>query len=184
MAKARILVKPPREQAKEKPFADDLRDLDELEKGLKIDEHALDEALQQQPDLFYRVSKTLAMLTSRRDAMKQEKETVEAQADLTIRRKHARDKDKATEGSIRAEIRLDREVIEVGNELLELANLVAQFAALKEAFQQRSYVLKDLVNLYTANYFGDSAGGSSRTRMRDHAADNYRDARRDHARAR
>jgi len=39
--------------------------------------------------------------------------------------------------------------------LNELNTKLGKLEALKEAFQQRSYVLKELVALYTANYFGD-----------------------------
>ena len=155
------------------PDYDDL--ISELKKGLKIDEHALDESLVRQADLFFRVSREVAILTSRRDAMKQELATTEAQADLDIRKGAAKNEDKFTEGEVKARIRLHKDVKEVQNELLELNSWLAQFTALKEAYSQRSYVLKDLVALFIANYYGSGAEGRSSRDLRARAAERTRD---------
>jgi hypothetical protein len=163
--------------------------IEDLEEGLRIDEHALDEALKQQPDLFYRVTKKLNLLVSRRDAMKQELSTVEAEVDIKIREKHRQADTKPTDKSVEAEKRTNREVMGIVDELINLNAQVAQWQALKEAFQQRSYVLKDLVNLYVASYFGDLTDSSQRNKIsaerdrevvrRYHRSGNLRDRDRD-----
>jgi hypothetical protein len=73
-------------------------------------------------------------------------------------------------------VRLDRKVIEANDKLLKLSRETALLQALKEAFQQRSYVMKDLVSLYVANYFGDASGGRSETHLRTKRADENRTA--------
>lgn len=134
---------------------DDQSLLNRLEKGLRIDEHALDEALMDQPDLLYDVSKHLALLISRRDAAKQELATVEAWVDGVLRRAAREQDSKSTEAEIKARLRVDSRVVEATEVYLRLSHAAGQFAALKEAFQQRGYALKDLVALHLASYYGE-----------------------------
>jgi hypothetical protein len=153
---------------------EDLQELlEQLESGLKIDKHNLDEALETQPDIFYRVSSKYTQLVSLRDQLKQQLQEAEADADLDIRRK-ARDKDdKITENEIKARIRVDKEVARLAGELLTVGNQAAQYMALKEAFMQRSYVLKDLVSLHVSGYYGSNVDGAKAS-MRDGKAEHVR----------
>lgn len=139
----------------------------ELEKGLRIDENALDEAHLQHADAFYRVSKQLAYLVSQRDAAKQAVEDAEAEADQDIRRTAAKhDNAKITVGEISAMIRLDPDVKKARDRYLTLSASVNELSALKEAFQQRSYMLSGLTSLYSANYFGPRRDGGDEERRK------------------
>jgi hypothetical protein len=149
--------------------------IETLEEALAIDEHALDEALIRQPDAFYRVSKKLAMELSIRDAAKQALQEEEAYADERAR-SSIPEGEKVTETSIKSLVRLDKKVLAATDKLLMHNRRVAMLQALKEAFQQRSYVMKDLVSLYVANYFGDTSGGRSETQLRTRRADENRTA--------
>lgn len=126
----------------------------ELEKALKIDENALDDAHLQHADAFYRVSKQLAQLTSQRDAAKQAVEDVEAQTEMDVRETAAKRSDKVTAGEVAAMVRVDDAVMKARQRFLTLSGSVNEHMALKEAFQQRSYMLSGLTSLYSANYFG------------------------------
>lgn len=149
--------------------------LEQLEDGLQIDQHDLDTALVQQPDWFYRVSKKLTYLVSQRDAVKQSLAEEEARCDAQFRSDAKNEKDKTTETEIKNMIRLDKEVRKISDHLLTLNRQVGEMTALKEAFQQRSYVLKDLVNLYVANYYtSNQDGGPSSRALKDHASDQAR----------
>lgn len=151
----------------------------ELEKAMAIDPHALDEALIRQPDAFYRVSQRLALLISRRDAAKQDLQEIEAEADRDIRKAASRNEEKLSEVNIKSMIRLDRDVKEGERTLLDLNAAVNQWQALKEGFQQRSYVLKDLVNLHMASYFGDSGNSRAAGMAKERVAEDVRRARRE-----
>jgi hypothetical protein len=157
-------------------------ELIELEKGLRIDEDALDEALLAQPDLFYRVSKALALLSSRRDAAKQEIGEAEAVADLQIRTAARRDQTKITNEQVASEKRLNKRVKRAIDQMLHLNSAVAQFGALKEAYQQRSWALKELCNLNAENYYSDRSYGGARndalTRVAERNKRDMADARR------
>ena len=178
MAVARVKtarVETPRE-------AEDYDDLQELESALAIDQHALDEALREQPEHFYRVSKAYAMEVSRRDAAKQALGDAEAAADLAVRQE-AQDNDrKITEGEVRATVQTMKQVVAARSRLHALSETAGKLAALKEAFGQRSYALKDLVGLFLANYYTASEHTSAGSALRGQAADTNRarmnDARR------
>lgn len=157
------------------PDRDDILPIEDLEPGLAIDEHALEEALQQQPDLFYRVSKALALLISERDEAKMELQTVEAEIDMEIRREAMDNDEKVTVGEVEARRRIHKKVVAANLRLIDFNKQVGQYSALKEAFQQRSYVLKSLSELYIANYYGDVQSSSGTRHMRDATAEATRE---------
>jgi hypothetical protein len=146
----------------------------DLEKGLLIDKDALDEAIENQPDLFYHVSQELAYLISERDAAKQAVENTESEADVSIRQLVKKSTDKVTESEIKARINNHKKVRDATDDYLNLCRKVGQYTALKEAFQQRGYALNKLVDLYTAGYFGDAAHRTSMNSMKDHNAQTVR----------
>ena len=152
----------------------------DLERGLSIDANAIDEALLNQPDLFYRVAKQLALLISQRDAIKQEKEEIEAEVDAKIRSEAAanaddKDKKKLTEKEVESRKALSEEVRAIEREYLDLGERVNKIVALKEAYIQRSHALKSLVELHISGYFGTNVA-SSESRMKDYDADKARKA--------
>lgn len=150
--------------------------LADLEPGLQIDENAMEEALLAQPDSYYKVSKRLALVISRRDAAKQELAEVEARADAKIRRDAELAEEKITEREVKSQKRLDTDVKTAGSNVLTLNYHVGELTALKEAFQQRSYALKELVALYIANYYGDLPSGQMSRQLRNVDATIAKDA--------
>lgn len=165
-------VKPsPGERVVVVPHPDDYDDFRELEDALRIDEHALEEALRDQPPLFYRVSKAYALEISRRDAAKQALQDAEARADLAVRESAQAEDRKVTEGEVRATVQTEGGVLEARDRMNRLSESVGKLAALKEAFQQRSYALKDLAGLYIANYYTASEHNAGDRGLRQHSAD-------------
>lgn len=128
------------------------------ESGLQIDEHALEEELQSQAPAYYEVSKRLSLEVSRRDAAKHYLKTVEARVDGEIRKAAKDAGDKVTENIVENKKILDGSVIEATQVLMDAEARVRDLTSLKEAFMQRSYVLKDMVALYIANYYSGTEG--------------------------
>jgi len=141
-------------------------DLAQFERALRIDRHALDDALEKQPDVFYRVANALALAISRRDLAKTRLQETEAEAEHEFRRSAARSGDKITEGEVKNAVRLDKGVQARQAKLHKLNTEVGQWGALKEAFTQRSYAIKDLSALYIASYYGDIAGDAANKNAR------------------
>lgn len=150
----------------EKPRRSSKPDMELLEEGLEIDEHALDDALISQPGNFYATAKELALAVSRRDAASQNVKVEEANADARIR-DDAGDGKKPSEAQILQMIKADPEVIKARAELLEREEQVAMLSALKEAFTHRSYALKDLVSLHLASYYSNASDVRSDHQAKD-----------------
>lgn len=130
--------------------------LKRLKAGLRIDEHALDHALRDHPDLFYDVGLELALAISNRDEAKQDMEEIEAAVDAELRRAAAVSEDKVTEGQIASNKKLDKRVKAANDKFLEQKLNAANLSALKEAYEQKSYALSKLVDLYLASYYSSN----------------------------
>lgn len=129
--------------------------LEALRAKLQIDEHHLEVMLRQHPELVYDVGIELANAISNRDEAKQDIEIIEAQADGDIRSVAERTGDKITEKDVESQKKLDPKVQEANKKFLRLKKESAEFAVLKEAFDQRSYAISKLVDLYLANYYSN-----------------------------
>jgi hypothetical protein len=119
------------------------------------------------------VSKQLALEQSLRDAAKTDLAEAEAKADADIRHHFEVMDEKATEGKVNGAVRLSKSVI-ASTQLLHKRNLkVGQWTALKEAYVQRSYMLKSMIDLAQMNYYSEPTGTRS---VRDKLAAQGRDA--------
>lgn len=143
----------------------------EYEQALRIDKNNLDDALVEQPEIFFRVSEKLAFAISRRDAAKNELELVEAEVDSVIRLKMRDDRIKTTEKEIEAEKLQHRDVRGAQDNLIHLTHQAARWQALQHAMQQRSYVLKDLVALHLKSYYAEEATSDRSPRNRGYSDD-------------
>jgi len=133
-----------------------MTDIKQLEAKLQIDQHALDIALREHPDLFYKVASELALAISNRDEAKQDLDEIEAEIDIKLRNDAAIVGEKTTETQIQSNKKIHPKVKSANDKLLEQKLHTAQWTALKEAYEARSYALSKLVDLYLANYFSSN----------------------------
>lgn len=147
----------------------------EYERALRIDRNDLDTELVQQPDMYYRISREMAMSISRRDAAKLERDRTEAEVDLSLRHSHAADEKKPMESFYRNKVLLDTDFIDSQDKYIEACGTADRWQALKDAFSQRAYALKDLVSLYQTGYFTNSSASGERTAARDRLAEGGRE---------
>lgn len=151
--------------------------LETLKEGLAIDQHDLDSSLLEQPQNFYHVAQAVSLWTSRRDAAKQALALLEAKFEKDIRHDAEIAKEKITVSEVESEKRMDKAIQAAQTELLKYNHTVASFSNLKEAYQQRGYVLKELVSLYTVSYYAvNQSQGSVGPGARDRAAEEGRQA--------
>ena len=182
MARLRVVDDEEFEDQRVEPVKE-LNQLADLEEGLLIEEHDLDRALLEQPDLFYRVAKIHALLQSQKDQAKQRVAEAEATADLKIRvalRKRD-EKGKVTDKEVASQVRLDPVVRKAVSRLLNVSGASGQFLALKEGYEQRSYALKELCGLSKENAYSDRSYGPRDEALNRRAEANKRamaDARR------
>jgi hypothetical protein len=130
-----------------------------LEDGLRIDRDDLDSSLTEQPDQYYKVALAYTNAAALRDAAKLDLEQIEANLDVTLRAQAAQAQEKTTEASIKQEMRLDPRWQTAKKHHLDLSLDADRLGALKEAFQQRSFMLRELVAL-TISEIGSRAGAA------------------------
>jgi hypothetical protein len=128
-------------------------DLEEFRGYLAIDKHALDKELMQQSQLFFTVADELVLALSKRDALKEGLATIDAGLD----KKYRAGNSKVTETAIKSMVQLDREHQLAMGQYLQLKLEADQLAALKEAFQQRNYAIRDLCQLFVSQYFAQDS---------------------------
>lgn len=132
--------------------------LADLHKYLTIEKLALDDEVINQPTLFYMVSEQLTLAMAERDAAKENLANVDASLYSKWRLKLSKIKNsRVTDAEVNNQVQCSQEHEEAFNQFLTAKTQAEKLIALKEAFQQRSYMLRDLVALYTANYFEDSS---------------------------
>lgn len=171
---------PPTEEPRRgpSPYRKDAYDrIAELEKVAGVDKHALDDNLEEQPDLFYRVSKACAIANSQADIAKMNIDELTARLDGTYREDFAKAGEKVTDTAVKQAIANDPEIRQATTDWLEKREIAARWMALKDTYVQRSYVMKELVTLYTVGYFSDAVGGKARNQQSDARETQARSAR-------
>lgn len=118
---------------------------------LKIDHLALDIEWLEQAQIFFKYGEKSARENRELDRVKQKYEVVCAKADAKIRSSYE-DK-KPTEAAIRSALALDKDVLEVAEELREQKYNHDISVVGVRAFDQRKSALENMVKLQAQNYF-------------------------------
>lgn len=126
---------------------------DEFVEGLQIDKFSLDEMLVRQPELFFQVSEKFAISLSKRDQAKSNIAEIEAKTELDIRAHYIKSGEKITEATVKSVMRIDEDVVNAHNEYIKLKEDAAKWESLKDSFSQRSYILRDIAQLFLSNYY-------------------------------
>lgn len=124
--------------------------LERYRSGLAIDQDDLGDGLVRQPELYEHVGQGLAMAVAERDAAKLDLEIAQAAVAQQIREDAAKLKEKMTEGSVGELTLLDADVQKAHRRLNDCKRQVDSWAALKESYQQRSYMLRECVSIHLA----------------------------------
>lgn len=139
----------------------------ELEEGLRIDKDDLDKEVEQHPTLLYNVGLELEMAISQRDAAKQNIKEVESRVYLSLRKwEEDSEGKKVSEAQMSHLVTSHKDVLAANEDYEELAAKVGKLRALKEAYQARSAAMRDLVQLYLANYYSDVSNAGNRLKGR------------------
>ena len=132
-----------------------MKDLDEYKSSLAIDRYSLDTCIQNQVILFSEVSEETVAAMARRDTAKKFAEEVLANISLTVRQNAVDEGRKMTEGLVKETVAVDEEVIDAQTAYLEAKGESDHWTALKEAYMQRSYMIREMGALYVAGYFAE-----------------------------
>jgi len=170
------------------PLDGSLAELETFQEALKFDKHGLDDALEIQADIYYRVADKSARAISYLDGAKLRYEEMRAEVDGRIRAELAQEGSgdakakKPTEAQIMHLVSLDDDVMAAHDYFLRWKEAAARWDAMDRAFKQRASAMDSLVRLFAAGYFVRASIASAQNSMVDHKAQEGRAALSEHRR--
>jgi hypothetical protein len=114
---------------------------------LEIDRSDLESCLQNQAGLFYDIASAQVQAAAIRDAAKLDMDELHASLDKEIREAAAVNEEKTTETGIANAIKNEQRMQKAQRAHLDAKTEAEEWGAMKEAFHQRSYMLRELVAL-------------------------------------
>lgn len=148
-----------------------LSSLERHRRKLVIDKDRLDDCLIEQPEVYYHVAEAHSLAIAERDAVKLDIEVAEAEEGQKIRDEAAQREEKLTEGGLKEQLLLTPRIQKLRRERLDLETQISAWTALKEAFQQRSYMLRELVPMHLSRFNSGSMTGNPRQQLADNVHD-------------
>ncbi len=126
--------------------------LKEAQKSLRIDTKKLDFECQTQPELYAEIARKYVEAISIRDELKQDAENIWS----TIFIAYKTGSDKApSDTTVKAMTDIHEDYLGMYNAYMLAKKEADEWFSLKEAFQQKANMLKELCGLYIAGYFGE-----------------------------
>jgi hypothetical protein len=136
-----------------KTYPDPREEFEELRVALIIDKNTLDEDVIQQPVLYQKVSEEYTYACSERDAAKEGLLGLDAKLAHELRSKYAQDTERVTDKRITEEVQAHPRHIVHYQYLSSLIRRAAYLGALRDSFDQRGKMLRELSSLFVAGYF-------------------------------
>lgn len=131
--------------------------LEELKSYLAIDKHSLDTEIERQPSLFFKVGEAYVKAAAHRDYCKEEIGRIDADLYGKYRKKFEKTGQRVTEGQLANAITSDPDHQAAVDAHIKARTEADMLSGLKEAFNQRSYMLRDLVALHLSSYYEKTA---------------------------
>ena len=126
---------------------------------LEIDKHALDEALEEQAQVYHRIAEACSYARSQRDEAYDNIKRAEADLNLRVREELENEGIKVTEKNVEARVQTHEERKAAVDKHLQLAHICDRLYALRDSFNMRAYMIRSLVELHVSGYFMENARG-------------------------
>ncbi len=146
-------------------------DLQEFQDKLRIDKHALDDEVEQQPELFGEVAEAAVMAKSQVESLEEQVKLLEASIDFNAREQASNDDARITENEIKALVINSDARKEMIIKLLNARHQHRQLEALTVSFRHRSYALRDMVDLFLASYYSSRSASGRREERKETEVD-------------
>ena len=147
----------------------------QLRGALIIDKDRLEEAVLRQPDLFFQVAEQYSLAVSRRDAARDNLSRMDAEIARNIRADLAKRNEKDTASVVTDLIILDARHIQAAEQFAKLKQASDEWGTLKESYEQRMRMLRELVSLYSTGYWTNAGAGRTNATVRNALADQARE---------
>lgn len=133
-----------------------------LRAGIRIDRDILGDELIRNAQDFHHAGEGFAMATGRRDQAKSKLEKTMAEVDNDIRDNAAAEDEKLTEALIKQRVTKDQDYQRAMKVYLSACLEADRWEILRNSYRQRAEMLKALVQLHMAGYFGEVTGSAER----------------------
>lgn len=138
--------------------------IEEFTKYLKIEKLSLDNELVEHSSLLFAVGDAYAEAAAKRDAFKEQLSTMDALLDSEVRRDLEKSGERVTEALVKSNIQTHKKHKAAYDAFADAKLRADKLLALKEAFHSRGYAIRDLCQLFVANYYEQNAvKGTDRT---------------------
>jgi hypothetical protein len=128
---------------------------EEARRGLVIDTKRLDEELRFQPEIFYEVASTAVAVASERDALKDKKDRTWSSKFISEKMESKMDGKSLSDKTAETFADVNEEVVQVTRDFLEKKKEADEWLVLKESYQQRSVMLKELCGIQSSGNYGE-----------------------------
>lgn len=145
-------------------------DYDMLRARIKIDRDALDKSVEEQAQVFLEVCDKHVHALSRRDEARDKLARRDAEIARDTRQKGEKSGARITEANVNDSVMLHPDHIMISAELAELKKQSDLWGVLRDAFDQRMRMIRELVNLYAMGYYGSAGTVAPRNTVRDSLA--------------
>lgn len=150
---------------------------------IKINRDRLDDAIQEQAEVYLEVCERSAVAASIRDKARDDLARKDADLARTIRRDQTNAKGGSPKDSIvNDEVMLHPEHQAVSDAVDAAKKIADQWGALVKAFEQRMRMLRELVSLYNSGYWTTQGAGAGARDSRDGIVQRVREERAQRAR--
>lgn len=143
----------------------------EFESRLRIDRNALDNAVAEQADIYYQVARSFSQATDVSETSKAELDVIDSGVALSLREDAEKKGVKVTEGKIAEMVKVSDAHIDAMNNYQQARDRARSLNDLRDAYHQRSEMLKRMVDLYVGQYFTVTSVRSAETKQSGTAAD-------------
>ena len=110
-----------------------------------------------QPELYWHVADHYAIAVSKRDELKEEYRRIDAELAIELRDSIEDEKKKCTEAMVQAAVASHPKHMEARSAFMESSLKADRWQALKEAFEQRGWALRELCRMFLASYYAESS---------------------------
>lgn len=142
---------------------------EQLKRCITIDKHDLDGEIVQFPEIFYKVCEQVQIAETHLNDARLSRQDVETQLSGKARERLGTKGGRVTNASVETWVRGRMSYKNVDAQYQLAKDELGQWQALKETMQIKSYKLRDLVDLYIAQYYSDPSSNDGSTEKRRRA---------------
>lgn len=141
-------------------------EINELKELLAINKGNLDDEVSKHPMLYFEVSEAYVEAAAVRDACKEELTSIDASLDGEVRLALGRKEEKVTEAMVKNSVQTHQKHQDAFDTYMAAKSKADLLSAMKEAFAQRGYMLRDLTQLFLTSYYENTSMGGELDRIK------------------